>query len=230
MESGAVTQEQMIRAAIRPSSFFISEADVLFRTEFKSDYAVYFEILEKIAAGKTKRRELVSAMAPREISGQLLRLETFYNVIEKVRPVESSKDSDYRFRIADDYIRFWFRFVYPYLGLIQQGATTRLQIKILEALPDYIGRTVLENWFRKKLSESGLYTVVGCWWDRRGENEIDIVAVNPFDKEILFAEVKRDPRKIYLPGLEQKAYAFMAQTKRYKTFKLQVRGFSSADL
>lgn len=230
MECGAITQEKMICEVVKPSSFFITEADVLFRSEFKSDYAVYFEILEKIASGKTKRQELVSAMAPKEISGQLLRLETFYNIIEKVRPVESTKESDYRFRIGDDYIRFWFRFIYPHLGLIQQGVTHRLQANILESLPDFTGRHVLENWFKQQLWETGLYSVVGSWWDRKGENEIDIVAINTFDKEIVFVEVKRDPDKINLPALQQKAYAFMAQSKRFGKFKMRVQGRSLKDL
>lgn len=97
MESGAVTKEKMIREVVKPSSFFITEADVLFRTEFKFDYAVYFEILEKIASEKIKHQELVSSIVPKGISGQLLRLETFYNIIEKIRTVKSVKESDYRF-------------------------------------------------------------------------------------------------------------------------------------
>ena len=100
----------------------------------------------------------------------------------------------------------------------------------MKSLPDFTGRNVLENWFRQELRETGVYSAVGSWWDRRGENEIDNVAVNPFDHEILFAEVKHDPDKIDLPALQQKAYAFMAQTKRFRNFKLRFEGRSLQDL
>lgn len=43
--------------------------------------------------------------------------------------------------------------------------------------------------------ESGQWTKVGSWWDRKGENKIDLVAVNRQDKRLLIAEVKTDPEK-----------------------------------
>ena len=39
--------------------------------------------------------------------------------------------------------------------------------------------------------ESGPYTRVDNWWDKRGENEPDFVAVNEFNHTGTIAEVKR---------------------------------------
>ena len=37
---------------------------------------------------------------------------------------------------------------------------------------------MLERYFKRVLIESKKYTRIGSWWDRKGENEIDIVAEN----------------------------------------------------
>lgn len=38
-------------------------------------------------------------------------------------------------------------------------------------------------YFRHVLIESKAYTRIGGWWDRKGENEIDIVAENELNAE-----------------------------------------------
>ena len=52
--------------------------------------------------------------------------------------------------------------------------------------------------------ESGQYTKVGNWWDRKGENEIDMIALNEFNHTGIAAEIKRNPRKLSLAELERK--------------------------
>lgn len=140
MEARKFTVEEMISYVIEPDSFFTTEGDILLRTEFRRDYSVYFGILERIASGKTKRQELVSAF-PTDISGQLFKLEDYFHLIKRENPVGRQKNArNFRFVMADDYLHFWFRFIYPNLGLIQQGSTARLERKILDELPDYTGR------------------------------------------------------------------------------------------
>ena len=51
---------------------------------------------------------------------------------------------------------------------------------------------MLERYFRQKLRESQQYTQIGQYWDRKGENEIDIVAVNEIDGVADIFEVKKD--------------------------------------
>ena len=46
--------------------------------------------------------------------------------------------------------------------------------------------------------------MVGNWWDRKGENEIDMIALNEFDHSGIIAEIKRNPRKLSLTELEKK--------------------------
>ena len=46
--------------------------------------------------------------------------------------------------------------------------------------------------------------MVGNWWDRKGENEIDLIALNEFEHTGIVAEIKRNPNKISLAELQRK--------------------------
>ena len=62
---------------------------------------------------------------------------------------------------------------------------------------------------------SGRYAEVGSWGGRRGDDEIDIVAVNGDKREILFAEVRREGSDWKEAELRGRAFRFLAQTPKY---------------
>ena len=76
--------------------------------------------------------------------------------------------------------------------------------------------------------ETGQYTTVGNWWDRKGENEIDMIALNEFDHTGLVAEIKRNSRKISLTELQNKAAALPSAT--FGDYSLSLRGLSLDDM
>lgn len=76
--------------------------------------------------------------------------------------------------------------------------------------------------------ETGQYSQVGNWWDRKGENEIDMIALNEFDHTGMAAEIKRNPRKINLAELQAKVDSLPAKTFGEYTFSL--RGLSIEDM
>ena len=49
---------------------------------------------------------------------------------------------------------------------------------------------------------------IGNWWDRKGQNEIDIVAIDDLTKTISFCEVTRNGERIDLGALSEKVEAF----------------------
>lgn len=67
---------------------------------------------------------------------------------------------------------------------------------------------MLERYFRRVLIERQAYTRIGGWWDRKGENEIDIVAENELNNEATFFEVKRKAANIDIEVLKQKQQLF----------------------
>ena len=76
--------------------------------------------------------------------------------------------------------------------------------------------------------ESGEYTQVGNWWDRKGENEMDIVAINEFTHQGLIAEVKRNEQKINLHTLSEKADKL--PSVEFGRYQFRLRGFSMKDM
>ena len=49
---------------------------------------------------------------------------------------------------------------------------------------------VLERYFRQQYMGEGDWTNVGGWWDSRGTNEIDLVAVDDINRRICIAVLK----------------------------------------
>lgn len=76
--------------------------------------------------------------------------------------------------------------------------------------------------------ESGQYTQVGNWWDRKGQNEFDLIAINEFDHTGIIAEVKRNTKKINLQKLAEKAAAL--PSKDFAPYRLQPHPLSLTDM
>ena len=71
------------------------------------------------------------------------------------------------------------------------------------------------------------YNVIGNYWERGNQNEIDLVAINNREKFALIAEVKLSPKRINLKELERKAQKLVAQLPNYQ---ISYRGFSLDDM
>ena len=97
----------------------------------------------------------------------------------------------------------------------------------MDNFEQFSGRT-LERWFQTKIMESGNYTSVSNWWDKRGENEIDLIAVNEFSNTGVVAEVKRQERKINMTVLENKVAAL--PPKDFAKYNLQLLSLSLKDI
>ena len=84
--------------------------------------------------------------------------------------------------------------------------------------------------FQLALVESGRFTRIGGWWNRNGENEIDLVAENELDGRAALFEVKRDARRFDEAALRRKADAFLAATGAFRGYALEYRPLSLADM
>ncbi len=71
------------------------------------------------------------------------------------------------------------------------------------------------RYFRQQYMEEGDWTDVGGWWDNRGNNEIDLVAVDDINRRICIAEVKMPKERISIPLLEEKAAKLKPNFHRY---------------
>ena len=229
MDNGATTRSQMIRQAISLGSSYVNEGKAILSEEFGKDYGIYFSILSSIAAGKTSYAEIRNETGT-EVGGQITRLEKAYELISKVQPFgEKSATKNCLYRIDDCFFRFWFRFVYKYQHLIEQKMFDEL-VFIVERDFDVFSGFALERYFRQKFIEERRYTKIGGWWDRKGENEIDLVCENELSSDLDFYEVKLDASRISPAELEGKRTVFFEKNPQMRNLAGTCRGLSLADL
>ncbi len=202
MDAGATDFGKMLKVAVSEDSFFLEEGRILLGDEFGRDYAVYFSILSVIARGVTTRNEIEQAVG-RPVGGYLTRLEEDYHLISKRMPFGSKTARLVRYQINDPFYRFWFRFIFKYDGMVQMKNFSVLRQFVKRDYPTFSG-LALESYFRKKYEESGAWSRLGSWWDRKGENEIDLIAENELDGCYQIAEIKREARRIDLELLKAK--------------------------
>jgi len=229
MDASAFTPEAMVEVFLSEDSAIPDEGKILLVEEFRKDYGTYFSILSLIASGRTSRSEIENVIG-KDVGGYLTKLCEDYAIISKKVPFatgESRRNMIYQ--IEDNFLRFWFRFVYRYQSAIELKAYDRLRALVIRDYPVFSGRA-LEQYFRCRLAESGEWTGIGNWYDRRGENEIDIVAVDDLARRILFAEVKRNPERINPHVLESRAQAFLRTASKYADYKPSFASYSMADM
>ncbi len=227
MDAGCYTKEKMLNYVCRRDSYFLTEGRDLMNQEFGDESSTYFSILQLIAGGLNRRSDIDGTMQ-KDMGTFLQNLEKNYNIISRLRPLlakPASKTTSYE--ISDQFLRFWFRFIWPYQSLVERGQLSLLKQNMVRGYEQFSGRT-LEQYFQTMMMESGHYTEVGNWWDRKGENEIDLIALNDFDHTGLVAEVKRNPNKISLSGLQSKVEKLPSSD--FGRYTLTFDGFSLEDM
>lgn len=229
VDSGATTKDKMLNHIVKADSIFLGEGKAVLIEEFGKDYGVYFSILSAIAGGRTSRAEIESVIG-REIGGYLTKLENEYEVIAKKQPFfEKSSTKNVRYVIEDNFFTFWFRFIYKYSYMLEIENYDSLKAIIRRDYETFSG-LMLERYFKNVLIEQHAYTRIGGWWDRKGENEIDIVAENELNNEAAFFEIKRKASNIDIKILEKKAAAFLRATGRFNGYSVSYKGLSMDDM
>lgn len=189
----------MLGEIFRENSLLIDEGKNILIEEFGKDYTIYFSILSLIASSKTSRSEIESILI-KDIGGYLDRLENEYRIIKSIKPVLSKPGSRIqKYTIEDNFLSFWFRFIYKYRSSIEIGNFKYVR-QIVERDFDTYSGIILEKYFREKLALSGRYTMLGSYWERGNRNELDIVAIDDLHKKALIAEVKMNKKK-FRPNL-----------------------------
>ena len=80
------------------------------------------------------------------------------------------------------------------------------------------------------MKESDEYTRLGYWHDRKGENEIDIVAEDELENKIEFIEVKRQEKNFDEAVLKAKSELFLKAVGIFKNYEFVYRGLSIEDM
>jgi AAA+ ATPase superfamily predicted ATPase len=222
----AFTKTAMLAQVLRENSLFLEEGKNVLIEEFGKEYGNYFSILSLIASGKTSRVEIESIMEI-QTGGFLERLESSYGLIHKVRPILAKPTSRViKYAIADNFLSFWFRFIYKYRSAIEAGNIEYIAQIVDRDYDTYSGK-ILEKYFIEKLKREKKYNLIGTYWEKNNENEIDIVAVNDIEKKVLFCEVKRKANNIDLGKLKAKSAKLLPNFQGYQGY---YQGYSLEDI
>ena len=224
------TEKKMLDMFFERDSYFLPEGKNMLVDEFGKDYGNYFSILTLIAQGKNTRSELESTLNIKELSGYLKNLIEEYGLISKMQPVyEKSSNKNVHYAINDQFLKFWFRFIYKYTHIIEAGGNDRLRAIAERDFTTFSGKS-LESYFNEVLKESGVYTRLGYWHDRKGENEIDIIAEDELENKIEFIEVKRQAKNFDGNVLKGKAELFLKAVGAFKGYEIIYKGVSIEDM
>jgi len=192
--------DQPLRENIRahilsPTARLYNEPEFLLRTELRNP-ARYMSILEAIATGHTTPNEIAGATGVdsgplSKYLQSLRRLRLIHREVPVTASPKQSKRS--RYHVADEFLRFWFRFVEPNRSGIEQAPDIVYEGTIEPGLSDHVSATFEDVcqetvWEAIRCGDIGPYSEVGRWW--YGEDEIDIVGLAPDDDRLLLAECK----------------------------------------
>lgn len=215
MDAKAVTKAKMLRWVTQAGSPYLSEGTELIMSEFGKDYTNYLSILQLIASGLTTQSE-IDGVIGKNTGAYLDNLEVEYSYIHHRQPMFSKPGGrNSRWQLDDCFLRFWFRFILRNQALVEMERNDLL-LEIVERGYEQYSGLVLEQYFRQKWMEEERVTLVGNYWDRKGVNEIDMIAINEIDKKAVVAEVKRQRNKLNSSELAGKVSTISKKLAKYE--------------
>lgn len=221
------------------SGYLYDEPYFLLQQEV-SEVGSYFSIIKAIAAGNTKLSAIAGVLEVKSTSlTKYLKTLIDLDILEREVPVtedspEKSKKGLYK--IKDNYLRFWFAFVYPNMSFIESGHGRIVMDKIRKSLVRNHIAFVYEDICRERMWEINAegvwpfyFSKLGRYWDSK--EEIDIAAIDPDGKNLILGECKywQEPVGVsVLRELEAKAKMVSWEKEKRKTWFVlfSVNGFT----
>ena len=186
------------KCVLNRSGYLYDEPHFLLQQEV-SEVGSYFSIIKAIAAGNSKLSAISSILESKSTSlTKYLKTLIDLDILEREVPIteenpEKSKKGLYK--IKDNYLRFWFAFVYPNMSFIESGHSRIVMNKIRNSLVKNHIAFVYEDVCKERmwdLNAEGAwpfnFTKIGRYWDSK--DEIDIVALDPEGKNLILGECK----------------------------------------
>lgn len=167
--------------------------------------AVHFSLLSALAAGPAAYGEIQkrSRVDYDKVGRYLATLEALGLVTPRFPVTDPDRVSHSRlYALSDGFLRFWFRYVFPFQPDLEAGLDPRVVIEseILPTLASHLAPTIEEiarEWVRR--AQLANATRVGAWWgpslnelrrtNERSSEEIDIVGMRG-KQVVLVGEVR----------------------------------------
>ncbi|WP_462422927.1 ATP-binding protein [Fusobacterium pseudoperiodonticum] len=185
------------------NNYIYSEPKFLLQEEV-NDLSRYFSILNAISIGHTKMSSISSYLQINAggISAYISKLIEL-DIIEKEVPITENIDNSKKvlYKIKDNYLKFWFAYIYPYQSYFEIENLTYVKNKINNEFELYVSK-IYEDLARESMWENVPFPLlkVGRWWDKN--TEVDIVALGENNK-IVFGECKYSKKQVCLSVLKE---------------------------
>lgn len=193
VDSSRSLKENIESLALRGNTMLREEPITMLTSELR-DIDRYMAVLEAIAQGASTLGEVAGrvGMKTSDISKYVRVLERQLDVVERYYPLLSEERGRARYRLSDNYMAFWFRYVRPNLHLLELGLHERVLERVMSTIDEYTSRVfedvALEHMATLARAGEIAFTKIGRWW--RGGVEIDVVAVDEGASTAYFAECK----------------------------------------
>lgn len=186
-------------SVLNTQSYLYEEPEFLLKNEVQ-EVGSYYSIIKTIASGCEQLSDISNALEIKATNlPKYLKVLIDLDIIERVVPITEDKPEKSKmglYKIKDNYIRFWFRFVYPYKSYIESEQIDFVLSKIKQGFIKnhvaYVYEEICKKEYLTNLIVKDAFgftpTKIGKWWDRK-DTEIDIVAIDN-ENNIIFGECK----------------------------------------
>lgn len=180
------------------SSFLYDEPNFLLQREV-TEVGSYFSVIKAIAAGNQKLSKIAGTLELKQ-TGLTKYLKTLIDldILEREVPITEENPSKSKrglYKIKDNFILFWFKFVYPNLSFIESGnselAMKKIKSNLVSGHISYVYEDIcIEKMWKLNAEYKWNFTFdkVGRWWNN--DSEIDVVAFDSTGNDIVFGECK----------------------------------------
>ena len=203
---GGALAERIRARVLDPRGPLFNDPREILEEELRTP-GVYYSILEELSTGRKSLGDLAAALGRKttDLQGYLDTLREM-RVVNRSSPVTAPEERNHRYALADDYMRFWFRFVFPFQEELKTGLppTVLYRDEVAPVLGDQIGPT-FEALCREWLLRTGRATRVGTWWGNalnehrrdgsRQAEEIDVVGLRR-SSVVVVGECKWQSRRL----------------------------------
>lgn len=222
---------------LKKGQMLYDEVEFILREELREP-RYYFALLQATAQGKRKLSEIVNATGIQQpVANKYLGVLSDLRIVEREIPVTEEKPMKSKkglYRITDEFFQFWFKFVFPRRSELEIGRIDEVLFSIKKEMPQHLSfvyERIAVDLLWKNMDRFFPFTTIGRWWD--GNDEIDVVGINPDLNSILFCEVKWSERPVgtdIYKALKQKAMKVAWGGKSRKEFfcLFSKKGFTEA--
>ena len=199
---GQPLYEQIKENVLSKNGFLYEEPNFLLTDEVQVP-TNYFSIIKVIADGNHKLGTIAGILGL-ETSALTPYLKTLSELgfIEKQVPVTERNAEKTRkglYFISDNFLRFWFRYVYPYKGELEldnmQISLDELDKDFKEKFVAFAYEDICKEIFARLCSDKAIDftpSKIGSYWlnDKSGNTQIDVMAVDTVNKRLFAGECK----------------------------------------